>query len=382
MPDRCTYDYAIVRVVPRVERGEFVNVGAIVSSDAKGYLAARFAVDEARLLALDPHVDLNAVRTALAAIAAVCAGGAPAGADRHALAARALPLAGRAAQHDHPDLGRPHRPLRRPRRRARSSARADGAAADAFRALAMNAASTPPPTAVAVGADLPFRSIAELDPRACAARRRASPALVDSTAARSTTASLDALMDRVARVACSATASRPASRSRSAPSTRRATQRSSSARCAPASSSRRSLHRSRRRAFARCSPTPARACSSSTPAPTRARRRRRRRPAAPHLARRQGARHRLRRLARRRGQRAARRRDPPRDGVQHHLFVGDDRHAEGHRPAARHALDARDARRPLRLLARDRRRCWRRRSTRTRRWSSSSRPSPSAAPSC
>ena len=80
MPDPCTYDYAIVRVVPRVERGEFVNVGAIVSSDAKGYLAARFAVDAARLLALDPHVDLNAVRTALAAIAAVCAGGAPAGA--------------------------------------------------------------------------------------------------------------------------------------------------------------------------------------------------------------------------------------------------------------------------------------------------------------
>ena len=80
MPDPCTYDYAIVRVVPRVERGEFVNVGAIVSSDAKGYLAARFAVDEARLLALDPQVDLNAVRTALAAIGAVCAGGAPAGA--------------------------------------------------------------------------------------------------------------------------------------------------------------------------------------------------------------------------------------------------------------------------------------------------------------
>ena len=79
MPDRCTYDYAIVRVVPRVERGEFVNVGAIVSSDAKGYLAARFAVDEARLLALDPGIDLNAVRTALGAIAAVCSGGAAAG---------------------------------------------------------------------------------------------------------------------------------------------------------------------------------------------------------------------------------------------------------------------------------------------------------------
>ena len=59
MPDRCTYDYAIVRVVPRVERGEFVNVGAIVSSDAEGFLAARFALDEARLRALDPHVDLT-----------------------------------------------------------------------------------------------------------------------------------------------------------------------------------------------------------------------------------------------------------------------------------------------------------------------------------
>ena len=79
MPDRCTYDYAIVRVVPRVERGEFVNVGAIVSSDAEGYLAARFAVDEPRLRALDPRIDLSAIRTALDAIAAVCDGGAAAG---------------------------------------------------------------------------------------------------------------------------------------------------------------------------------------------------------------------------------------------------------------------------------------------------------------
>lgn len=80
MPDHCTYDYAIVRVVPRVERGEFVNVGAIVSSDAPGYLEARFEIDESRLLALDPHLDVAAVRTALAAMAAVCAGGEAAGA--------------------------------------------------------------------------------------------------------------------------------------------------------------------------------------------------------------------------------------------------------------------------------------------------------------
>ncbi|MEO7057614.1 MAG: DUF3037 domain-containing protein [Caldimonas sp.] len=80
MPDHCTYDYAVVRVVPRVERGEFVNVGAIVSSDARGFLEARFEIDEARLRALDPQLDLAAVRTALAAMAAVCAGGSVAGA--------------------------------------------------------------------------------------------------------------------------------------------------------------------------------------------------------------------------------------------------------------------------------------------------------------
>jgi hypothetical protein len=76
----CTYDYAIVRVVPRVERGEFVNVGAIVSSDAEAYLEARFAVDDVRLRALDPGIDLSAVHAALAAMTAVCAGGASAGA--------------------------------------------------------------------------------------------------------------------------------------------------------------------------------------------------------------------------------------------------------------------------------------------------------------
>jgi len=80
VPAPCTYDYAIVRVVPRVERGEFVNIGAIVSSDAENYLAAGFAVDEARLRVLDPQIDLDAVRAALAAIAAVCSGGAAAGA--------------------------------------------------------------------------------------------------------------------------------------------------------------------------------------------------------------------------------------------------------------------------------------------------------------
>lgn len=75
-----TYDYAIVRVVPRVERGEFVNAGVIVSCDADASLAARVELDDARVLALDPGADLAAIRAALGAIAAVCAGDASAGA--------------------------------------------------------------------------------------------------------------------------------------------------------------------------------------------------------------------------------------------------------------------------------------------------------------
>ena len=79
MPDRSTYDYAVIRVVPRVERGEFVNVGVIVSCPAQGFLEAAIEVDEARLKALDPHVDLEAVREHLASFPKICAGGPDAG---------------------------------------------------------------------------------------------------------------------------------------------------------------------------------------------------------------------------------------------------------------------------------------------------------------
>jgi len=79
VPDRCTYDYAVVRVVPRVERGEFVNAGVIVACTGRGVLRARIELDEARVLALDPGIDLEPIRQALAAIPAICAGGAAAG---------------------------------------------------------------------------------------------------------------------------------------------------------------------------------------------------------------------------------------------------------------------------------------------------------------
>lgn len=75
-----TYDYAIIRVVPRVDRGEQVNVGVILSCADTDYLDARIEVDESVLLALDPTIDLAAVRTNLEVIPAVCRGGSEAGA--------------------------------------------------------------------------------------------------------------------------------------------------------------------------------------------------------------------------------------------------------------------------------------------------------------
>jgi hypothetical protein len=78
--DLSTYDYAIVRVVPRVERGEFVNAGIILSCDVERILRARIELDERVLLALDAGVDLELVRSTLATIPAICAGGTEAGA--------------------------------------------------------------------------------------------------------------------------------------------------------------------------------------------------------------------------------------------------------------------------------------------------------------
>jgi hypothetical protein len=74
-----SYDYAIVRVVPRVEREEFINAGVILSCPAQDFLGARIELDERRLLALDPGVDIETVRANLASIPLVCAGGAAAG---------------------------------------------------------------------------------------------------------------------------------------------------------------------------------------------------------------------------------------------------------------------------------------------------------------
>lgn len=79
MPDHFAYDYAIVRVVPKVERAEFLNVGVIVSCPARRFLEARIEADDERLLLLDPTLDLESIRNHLATIPAICAGGDQAG---------------------------------------------------------------------------------------------------------------------------------------------------------------------------------------------------------------------------------------------------------------------------------------------------------------
>ena len=69
-----SFDYAVIRVVPRVERGELINAGVIVSCPTQGYLAVRIAFDAARLRALSPSTDASEVAAALAVIPWIAAG--------------------------------------------------------------------------------------------------------------------------------------------------------------------------------------------------------------------------------------------------------------------------------------------------------------------
>ena len=79
MPVPSSFDYAIIRVVPRVERGEFINAGVIVFCLEHRFLEARVQVDEARLKALWPDIDVELVRKHLEAIPKICAGEASGG---------------------------------------------------------------------------------------------------------------------------------------------------------------------------------------------------------------------------------------------------------------------------------------------------------------
>jgi len=79
MPAQSSFDYAIIRVMPRVERGEIVNAGVILFCLEKDFLKARVEVNELRLRALWPEIDLDLVRQHLEAIPKICAGSPDAG---------------------------------------------------------------------------------------------------------------------------------------------------------------------------------------------------------------------------------------------------------------------------------------------------------------
>ncbi|MFF4213428.1 DUF3037 domain-containing protein [Streptomyces sp. NPDC001796] len=79
MSERDVFEYALLRVVPRIERGECINAGVLVYCRAKSFVAARTHLDERKLLALDPDADVAGVRAALSAVEGVCTGGAAAG---------------------------------------------------------------------------------------------------------------------------------------------------------------------------------------------------------------------------------------------------------------------------------------------------------------
>lgn len=72
MPE--SFDYAIVRVVPRVERGELINAGVIVSCPTRDFLGAKIAFDRERVLGLDRSSDVAEIEAALALVPLIAAG--------------------------------------------------------------------------------------------------------------------------------------------------------------------------------------------------------------------------------------------------------------------------------------------------------------------
>lgn len=76
------YEYAILRVVPRVERGESINAGVVLYARERDFLRAAVHLDAARLAALDPDADADGIAATLEAISSTCAGNGPSAKDR------------------------------------------------------------------------------------------------------------------------------------------------------------------------------------------------------------------------------------------------------------------------------------------------------------
>ncbi|WP_367390837.1 DUF3037 domain-containing protein [Lewinella sp. LCG006] len=75
MLNKVPYEFAIIRVVPRVEREEFLNVGVIVFCKRKKYLGIKYQINEDRLRAFDKELDIEMLNSYLSAWKAVCIGG-------------------------------------------------------------------------------------------------------------------------------------------------------------------------------------------------------------------------------------------------------------------------------------------------------------------
>lgn len=105
-----TFEYAVLRVVPRIERGESINAGVIVHCRARDYLGAKVHLDRARLAALDPDADADAVEAVLDSVAGISGLPEPPRSDRHATGA--LSAAGPGSGED---IGRRFRRLTTPR---------------------------------------------------------------------------------------------------------------------------------------------------------------------------------------------------------------------------------------------------------------------------
>ncbi len=74
MQDRVTYEFSIIRLVPKVEREEFINIGVLVFSKRKKYLGIKYQIDEARIKSFASEVDIDTVRSYLEAWECICTG--------------------------------------------------------------------------------------------------------------------------------------------------------------------------------------------------------------------------------------------------------------------------------------------------------------------
>jgi hypothetical protein len=79
MQEQHSFEYAVIRVVPKVEREEFMNVGVILYCQSLAYLDALFTLNEERLFALSPGLEIDEIKKHLAAFCNICKGGAEAG---------------------------------------------------------------------------------------------------------------------------------------------------------------------------------------------------------------------------------------------------------------------------------------------------------------